>query len=187
MKRLRALAYVALLAGCAPVTAPPLALPDPTGDPLNDAAALLAAAEAASDARMRAPLIDRLDALDVRLAEGAPEDPLASWRQDHQASGAAPWRGRALGPAYRRARVEAGQSLRIEQIFYAGERAQIAAQASGGGTVALAINDPRAEPVCEQQLAPRAACNWLPIYTERFSILLENTGSTPASVYIVFR
>jgi hypothetical protein len=132
-------------------------------------------------------LIDRLDALDVRLAEGAPEDPLAGWRQDHQAHGAAPWRGRALGPAYRRARVGAGESLRIDQIFYAGERAQIAAQVSNGGQVALAINNPRAEAVCEQQLAPRGNCNWLPIYTERFSILLENTGSAPASVYIVFR
>src|SRR5690606_19082786 len=114
-------------------------------------------------------------------------DPLAQWRSEHQAQGATPWRGRALGPAYRRARVEPGQSLRIEQVFLAGERARIAAEASGGGEVALAITTPRAEPVCQQDLSPRGNCNWLPIYTERFSIELENRGSQPASVYIVFR
>jgi hypothetical protein len=72
-------------------------------------------------------------------------------------------------------------------VFYAGQRAEIAAQASGGGQVALAIANPRAEAVCEQQLSPRGSCNFLPIYTERFSIELENSGSQSASVYIVFR
>lgn len=176
-----------VLAACAQHGSAPLALPDPTGDPLSDVAALLAAAEGARTADQRAPLIARLDALDVRLAEGAADDPLATWRREHQASGAAPWRGRTLGPAYRRAQVGAGERLRIEQVFYAGERARIAAQASGGGQVALEVANPRAEAVCEQQLAPRANCNFLPIYTERFSIELENTGSQSASVYIVFR
>ena len=81
----------------------------------------------------------------------------------------------------------AGESLRIEQIFYAGQRAEIAAQASDSDTVALAISNPRAEAVCAKDLAPRANCNWLPIFTERFSIELKNHGSAPASVYIVFR
>ena len=181
-----AMTMAVLLAGCASQAAP-VALPEPTGSPLDDAVALLAAAETARDARTRAPLIERLDALDVRLADGAAEDPLGQWRSEHQASGAPPWRGRALGPAYRRARVAAGESLRIEQVFLAGERAEIAAQASGGGQVALAIANPRAEAVCRKELTPRANCNWLPIFTERFSIELHNTGSRPASVYIVFR
>lgn len=191
MKRMGPLAVALLLAGCAsappPSPAPPLALPAPTGDPLNDVAALLAVADSTDDPQLRAPLIERLDALDVRLADGAADDPLALWRAEHPANEANPWRGRALGPAYRRARVAPGEKLRIEQVFLAGERARIAAEASGGGEVALAINNPRAEAVCQQQLAPRGMCNWLPIYTERFSIELENTGSAPASVYIVFR
>lgn len=175
------------LGACAHGQVAPLALPAPSGNPLHDAAALLAAADSARTADERAPLIERLDALDVRLAEGALDDPLAIWRSEHQSSGAAPWRGRTLGPAYRRARVSAGTTLRIEQVFYAGQRAEIAAQTSGGGQVALEIANPRAEAVCARQLSPRAACNFLPIFTERFSIELENTGTQPASVYIVFR
>jgi hypothetical protein len=185
MNRIGSLVLV-LLAGCAHTSAP-LALPEPTGNVLSDAAALLALAESARDARQRAPLIERLDALDVRLAEGETDNPLATWRTQHQASGAAPWRGRALGPAYRRLAVGAGASLRIEQVFYAGQRAEIAAQANGNGQVALAVANPRAQAVCEQQLAPRGSCSFLPIYTERFSIELENTGNASASVYIVFR
>ncbi len=180
-------AALLLLAGCAHQSTAPLALPAPTGTVLGDAAALLAAADSARDASQRAPLIERLDALNVRLADGAVDDPLGSWRSQHQSTSAEPWRGRTLGPAYRRAQVGAGERLRIEQVFYAGQRAEIAAQASGGGQVALAIANPRAEAVCEQPLSPRGSCKFLPIYTERFSIELENSGSQSASVYIVFR
>lgn len=188
-RRVASLALLGLLAGCAggAIAQPQAALPAPTGNALDDAVALLAAAESAPGPQARALLVARLDALDVRLAEGAGDDPLGQWRAEHEVAGGIPWRGRALGPAYRRARVGAGESLRIEQVFLAGQRAEIAAQASGGGQVALAIANPRSEAVCEKELAPRANCNWLPIFTERFSIELKNSGSQPASVYIVFR
>lgn len=175
-----------LLAGCAHQPTP-FALPEPTGNVLSDTAALLTLADSARTADQRALLIERLDALNVHLAEGASDDPLAGWRSAQPANTAAPWRGRTLGPAYRRAQVGAGERLRIEQVFFAGQRAQIAAQASGGGQVALEIANPRAQAVCAQQLSPRGTCDFLPIYTERFSIELENTGSQSASVYIVFR
>ena len=32
-----------------------------------------------------------------------------------------------------------------------------------------------------------ASCNWLPIFTERFAIALNNTGTREASVYLVVR
>lgn len=190
-----ALALALLAAACnsaggQPLAAPPLAT-RAAPDPVGDAAELLAAAEAAPDAAARAPLIERLDALGVHLAEnGGTEDPLADWRSQHKAGDGAPWRGRALGPAYRRAVVPAGQSLVIEQIFLAGQRAQIAAHVAGStaaGQVDLAISNPRAEPVCTRQLAPRASCDWLPIFTERFAIALHNTGRREASVYLVVR
>lgn len=184
---LAGLSLLAVLGGCAHDASPQLAIPQATGDTLGDTAALLATAELARDASERAPLIDRLNAMNVKLAEGGEDDPLSVWRSEHQAEGGTPYRGRTLGPAYRRARVAPGASLTIDQIFYAGERAQIAAQASSGGNVALAIHNPRNEAVCAKSLAPSANCNWLPIFTERFSIELENRGSQPASVYIVFR
>ncbi|MFC3096960.1 hypothetical protein [Alteraurantiacibacter palmitatis] len=202
MKRLAMTSLAILAAGCAAagndplaaqsvsgqsVAARPAVLLPSTGNPLLDAAALLAAADSIAQPEQRAPLIERLDAMNVQLAEGAPDDPLGEWRSQHRANESNPWRGRTLGPAYRRASVAAGQRVRIEQIFFAGQRAQIAAQASGGGQVALAIANPRAEAVCQKQLSPNASCDWLPIYTERFSIELENRGREPASVYIVIR
>lgn len=197
MKRLAMTSLAVLAAGCAAagndplaaqsVAAQPAVLLPSTGNPLLDAVALLVAADSIAQPEQRAPLIERLDAMNVRLADGAQDDPLGEWRSQHQADGSNPWRGRTLGPAYRRASVAGGQRIRIEQIFYAGQRAQIAAQASGGGQVALAIANPRAEAVCSKPLAPSASCDWLPIFTERFSIELENRGREPASVYLVFR
>ncbi len=184
-----------LLAGCA--TAPPAALPsanqpDPStdalmasADPLTSIAALLIAAEAAPDARSRAPIIERLNALWVRPAEEEQDNPLAQWRAAHVPFAATPYRGRTLGPAYRRARLEPGQTMAIAQVFYAGQRAEMRAQSSGS-TVALAISNPRSEAVCEARLSPQAKCRWLPLFTERFAITLENRGDTPASVYLVF-
>lgn len=187
---LAGLSMLAILGACSHGTAgttTQIAVPQPTGDVLGDTAALLATAELAKDASERAPLIDRLNAMNVKLAEGGDEDPLATWRSEHQAEGGTPYRGRTLGPAYRRASVAPGARLTIDQVFYAGERAEIAAQASNGGNIALAIHNPRNEAVCAKSLSPSANCNWLPIFTERFSIELENRGSQPASVYIVFR
>jgi hypothetical protein len=163
----------------------------PQASPVEEAATLLAAAEGASSADARVPFVERLNALGVQLAEDAgSDDPLGQWRSAHRTSGEAQWRGRALGPAYRRAVVQPGESLVIQQIFFAGQRAQIAAQLSGSGDsglVAMAISNPRAEPVCTRQVAPRASCNWLPIFTERFAIALQNSGTRTASVYLVVR
>ena len=182
-------AALAALAGCATLPAPP----DPalaSTDPLISAAALLVAAEAARTDAARAPMIARLDALGVNvLADTGPaplEDPLAEWRRHYAPPAGEVYRGRTLGPGYRRAQLAAGQRLVIEQIFTAGERAEMAAQTSGGQPVALAVANNKAEKVCEAQLTPHARCRWMPIYTERFQITLTNRGTTPASVYLVF-
>jgi len=180
---------LAALTGCAAEHAA-LALPSDAAlgstDPLVSAAALLVAAEAAPNADARAPLIARLDALGVAALPGSGEDRLADWRRDYHPPAGEVFRGRALGPGYRRAQLAAGERLVIDQIFYAGERAEMAAQTRGGQPVALAVANRQAEKVCEAQLTPNARCRWLPIFTERFSITLTNRGTTPASVYLVF-
>jgi len=180
-----ACAVLAVLAGC--VTAHQL--PDPalaSADPLVSAAALLVAAEAAEDARKRAPLIARLDGLGVHSLPDMDEDRLADWRREYTPPAGEVYRGRALGPGYRRAQLAAGEQLVIDQVFYAGERAEMAAQTRGGQPVVLAVANSRTGKVCEAQLAPHARCRWLPIFTERFQITLVNHGATPASIYLVF-
>ena len=183
-RRLAVLAPLLLAACAAP---PPASLPALSGDPLEDAAALLARAETARGADQRAPLIARLDALGVAAVAGAADDPLARWRAEHVPGAGEVWRGRTLGPGYRRALVPAGGELVIEQIFTAGERAEMAAEVRGGNPVALAIANPREQRVCEVELAPNARCRWLPVFTERYAIRLENRGRQPASVWLVFR
>ena len=184
-----AMAMLAVLAGCATLPAAP-APALTSADPLTSAAALLIAAEEAPDAEARAPLIARLDALGVKvLADTGPtsvDDPLAEWRRHYTPVAGEVYRGRTLGPAYRRAQLAAGERLVIEQIFTAGERAEMAAQTRGGQSVALAVANNKAEKVCEAQLTPHARCHWVPIFTERFQITLVNRGTTPASVYLVF-
>lgn len=154
-------------------------------DPLTRTAALLVAAEAAPDAQARAPVMERLNALNVAVAGDADDNPLQEWRLAHAPFAGTPYRGRTLGPAYRRARLAPGQTMEIAQVFYAGQRAEMRAQTSGSA-IALAVNDPRAQPVCEAQLSPQAMCRWLPLFTERYAITLENRGPSMASVYLVF-
>jgi hypothetical protein len=187
MKPVLPIVILLALGGCATAGETPLAQVEPSGDPLIDAAALLAASERAPDAEAREPLLARLDALAVTAAPDASDDPLAGWRTASAAEGGTPWRGRALGPAYRHERVAPGASVVIEQVFLAGERAEIAAEVSATGAIALKISDPRAEPVCSKDVAPRAQCNWLPTFTERYAIEIANRGRSEASVYLVFR
>lgn len=154
-------------------------------DPLTRTAALLLAAEAAPDAQARAPMMEQLNALNVAIAADADDNPLQEWRLAHVPYAGPPYRGRTLGPAYRRARLAPGQSMEIGQVFYAGQRAEMRAQTSGS-EIALAVSDPREQPVCKTQLSPQAMCRWLPVFTERYAITLENHGTRTASVYLVF-
>jgi hypothetical protein len=185
MGRAVLLAVLACTGGCATMPA----APDPalaSADPLVSAAALLVAAEGARGPAERAPLIARLDDLGVNALPDLGEDRLAEWRAQTPPAAAPVFRGRTLGPGYRRAQLAAGERLVLDQVFYAGERAELAAQARGGQPVVLAITNPQSQNVCEAQLTPHARCRWLPIYTERFQITLVNRGETPASVYLVF-
>ncbi len=194
-RMITALAASLMLAGCAGtanLASHAQADIDPMADPLiasddmlTSAAALLVAAQAAPDAASRAPVMERLLALNVQPADAASDNPLAQWRTAHAPYAGTPYRGRTLGPAYRRANLAPGQMIEIAQVFYAGRRAEMRAQANRS-TVALAINNSRDEAVCQAQLSPQAQCRWLPLFTERFAITLENTGDMPASVYLVF-
>lgn len=146
----------------------------------GDHAALLAAAR-------------NLQLLGAHPAEG--QDDLATlWGQEAQQNGAAPtgpaYRGRALGPAYRRGSLEAGGRMTLRQLFLAGQRAQISVAGSAGSAAALSVRVRNAEggTLCAKPVAgSQTDCAWLPLFTERYAIEIENGGSAPASFYLVIR
>ena len=191
MRAVRAI-VVGLAGALAACVSAPEAPPLPTVADLEEraespaalAVSLLSAAEASPDDASRLPYVQRLDSLGVRAEQDQADDPLSAWRADIVQEGPV-WRGRTLGPAYRRARLAPGESMAMEQVFYAGERAEIAAQASRDANVELAIRDREAKKVCARTLAPQARCLWLPRFTERFAITLTNRGAKPASIYLV--
>jgi hypothetical protein len=92
------------------------------------------------------------------------------------------YRGRVLGPAYSRGWIEPGQTAQIDQQFLAGQRATVAVAAAPQGGLALSVTDPDRALVCRTR--PRS-CNWLPLYTQRYTITLSNRGTSRLRYYLV--
>lgn len=155
------------------------------------------AALAGGDAAQLMDTAQVLKALGATPAEG--QDDLASlWTQEAQTRGATrstlAFRGRALGPAYRRGSLVAGGSFTMRQLFLAGQRAQISVAAAGGsvgaGGAGLSIKVQGADgaTLCAKAVGgPQADCAWLPVFTERYDIVIENGGSVPAGFYLIVR
>ena len=166
-----------------------MALADPK--PADEAALAIArgvAAEEAGDAAAMLEAARSLDSLGAR-APSPEEDLAARWRSLARERGLPeepPLRGRALGPAYKKGVLAPGTMLATEQVFLAGQAAEVALVPSGGAALAMRVVA-RGKPICAREAAepPRATCAWLPIFTERVSISVENRGSRPAAYYLV--
>jgi hypothetical protein len=116
-------------------------------------------------------------------------DLAARWRALARAKGvrdpAAPFRGRALGPAYRSGKLEAGTELATEQVFLAGQKAVVALVPQPGRLLSIRVAAPD-KPICTLAAqAPRATCAWLPLFTTRVRISVANRGAVSASYYLV--
>ena len=135
-----------------------------------------------------------LKALGATPAEGQ-DDLAALWTQEAQTRGVTrstlAFRGRALGPAYRRGLLEAGGSFTMRQLFLAGQRAQISiapASGAGGARLSIRVQGSDGATLCAKAVGgPQADCAWLPVFTERYDIVIENGGSTPAGFYLIMR
>lgn len=133
-----------------------------------------------------------LSALGAAPAEGQ-DDLAALWTTEAQAGGAiAPahrFRGRALGPAYRRGMLGAGGRVTLRQLFLAGQRATISvAPTSGAGHLSIRVQDGQGATLCAKPVGgPQVDCAWLPLFTDRFNIVIENGGAMPAAFYLIMR
>ena len=169
--------------------AAPLALPT---DPVLRTLVQGEAARAGGD---HAALLDTakgLTALGASPAEGQ-DDLAALWMKEARAGGArapAPvFRGRALGPAYRRGMLGAGSRVTMRQLFLAGQRARISvAPTNGASRLSMRVQDGEGGTLCAKQVGGQQAdCAWLPLFTDRFNIVVENSGSMPAAFYLIVR
>ncbi|MCI4590375.1 hypothetical protein MOK15_09735 [Sphingobium sp. BYY-5] len=133
-----------------------------------------------------------LKALGATPAEGQ-EDLAALWAREasnHGVAQATPaFRGRALGPAYRRGSLVPGASLTMRQLFLGGQRAHILVAPAGGATsLSLRVQGADGATLCAKPVGgPQVDCAWMPLFTDRYNIVIENGGAAPASFFIVVR
>lgn len=133
-----------------------------------------------------------LTALGATPADGQ-DDLAAQWMQaamDHGVARSAPgFRGRALGPAYRRGSLGARGTMTVRQLFLAGQRAEISLAPAGGTTsLSMRVQGTDGNTLCAKAVdGAQADCAWLPLFTDRYDIVIENGGSAPATFYLLVR
>jgi hypothetical protein len=163
----------------------------PAVDPVESVSLALARGMAAEEAGNGRAMLDaalQLEALGAR-GEGAEADLAAHWRALARARGVrariGPYRGRALGPAYRKGRLDAGTGLATEQVFLAGQKAAVALVPQPGRTLSIRVSAPD-KSICQHESASvRVTCFWLPLFTTRVRIDVSNRSLAPASYYLV--
>jgi len=96
------------------------------------------------------------------------------------------YRKRALGPGYRAVRLAGGEAIRLEQVFLAGQRAQVAVAAQEITKFSLTVSDDDQQTSCAASHR-HAKCDWTPYYTTRFKIDLINSGNSPNVFYLVLQ
>lgn len=96
------------------------------------------------------------------------------------------YRGRALGPAYRDARLRPGAELALEQIFLGGHKAEVALVPVSGGELILEIRQAGEKAICQASAdPPPAKCSWIPLYTARHELKVRNAGRRDAAFLVV--
>jgi hypothetical protein len=186
MRKGSAIMGLAALAGlaAAPATSEPqVATPQLTTTRVANllAAADAIAAEGPRSRALLAPLLEELVRLGAYPAAGA--DVVTEWR------GAArlrlkrgpAWRGRVLGPAYHRGALAPAAAFRTEQLFLAGERAQVSVVTSPRSPARMTVVGTGSEPCAK----PVSECAWWPSFTERYTITVENRGTASIRYYVV--
>lgn len=147
-------------------------------------------AQAADDGDALIDTVQELAALGARPAEGQ-EDPAALWTAQADAKGAVapiPYRGRALGPAYRRGSLAAGGRVILRQLFLAGQRARISVAPSGAAKLSIRVQGGDGATLCAKPVgAGQVDCVWLPLFTDRYAIVIENDGPAAAGFYLTMR
>ena len=126
----------------------------------------------------------RQAARDLQVAGATPADNSEDLTRRWHAGNAptALYRDRALGPAYRTVSVPPGGTARFQQTFLAGRQARVAVVAVHRSSFDLSVSDDETT-VCSGSAA--GSCDWVPLWTTRFNLMLKNTGSPAGTYYLV--
>lgn len=180
----------ALTGGCAApapvaIAAAPTEAAVPRAERVAEALVMAAHAERAADPAALVQAATRLEQLGAKPDTAADEATMQRWFARLPADGAA-MRGRALGPAYRSAALDPGATTQLNQTFLGGRSAQIVLRVSRGPTPWLVVRDQSERQVCKVIADDPLKCRWVPVYTQRHSIEIINTGPQMSEFYIVF-
>jgi hypothetical protein len=178
-----------LLAATAPVAASGDILP---ADPVLQILMLGEAAQERDDHGAMLDSAEILRVLGATPAEGQ-DDMAAQWTKDAHDHGVTrfgpAFRGRALGPAYRRGFLGARGTVTVHQLFLAGQRARISvAPKRGASHLSMRVQGADGNILCVKTVGEaQADCDWLPLFTDRYDIVIENAGPAPAAFYLIVR
>lgn len=185
-KAILAAALIGLMSACSG-QAPLAELPTTAQTPAEQVAAALGAGSEASSDKARMVAARKLAALGARQAIPGEPDLAASWSATQHGGDAAPiFRGRMLGPAYRKGLVSAGAQIRIEQVFMAGQVAEVVVAPSTGAQLNLTVANPAGQEVCKRRvLGPPGKCSWRPPFAGRYWVEISNSGARDANFFLV--
>lgn len=125
-------------------------------------------------------LLDRMGAHAEHDTDST-DDPIQAWR-DAAGLREPDYRGRVLGPAYRRGWIGPGKTASIAQQFLGGRKTTVAIAAASNQVLDLRIDDPTAGAVCR---AEGRSCSWMPLYTQRYMINVRNPGREAVRFFLV--
>ena len=152
----------------------------PTIQQVGDA---LAAGSRATNARDRAAAAETLVMLGAAPAEGQ-EDLAAAWRKGRHGASPAAYRDRILGPVYHGLTLDPGAAARFEQSFYAGQTARVAVVAVDRAQATLQIFDDEGKTRCA---ASQSICEWVPSWTSRVRVEVQNRGVKRGKFFVVIQ
>ncbi len=175
-----------------PPQSEPVVAPDATSAVTRTADAIIAGqvAERNADAAGLRAAAGKLDNLGARPDDDQHDDLSESWsRQASVIDPSTPpavYRGRALGPSYKKGVVSATSRVSINQIFLAGKKASVALVPASSKPVSIEISDGEGRKICSRLTSLKPAnCEWLPLFTERYQIDIRTSESRPVSYYLV--
>jgi len=135
-----------------------------------------------SNRRALGSALTTLDRLGVHAQPGIGDDAIAEWRALPGVRAGNRYRGRVLGPAFRRGWLDAGQMVQVEQLFLSGQAASVSVANLPDGPLRLGVSGPDGRANCQE--AARN-CNWMPSFTQRYTITIRNIGPRATRFYLV--